>query len=541
MRVLILSLMSRRSCMREHMRFFVVFLSMLFCFVTVAAQPTMFTYQGRLDTGAVAANGTYDMQFALYGSADEGGPGNPVVTKNGVQVVNGIFAVDLDFGGPPFTTSLVRWMEIRVKLPADPSFTVLAPRQQIKSSPYSLHSERANGANSLTSDCDECVTNAHMQSVAATKITGTLSDIQLPSTILRTTGGTMTGGITLNTGGGTDSILTEDMLARNSASLETFTFRNFSPGAFQLRVDNTASAATPTYSFTGDTDTGMFGSSNDTLDFATGGQTRFQVNNAGVRTFAGGSLAAPAYSFVSDPTTGMSNTFPGLIDFSTGGQHAFQINNQQSSVMGDLKIFGTSLIVGNISSSFELRREAAVNAAGTAFTIRGQRAGGASNAGGDVNIVAGTSTGGAQGGRLLLDGGSADGNGPPGNVMIGAFSKDVLIGGPATNSITPFMPISGTVAKIRTESSSPFPDVANLTVLILNYPPGIGEILGLDNGVPGQCLSIVTIVTAQAPYRVIRDSGNFRLSEDWVAVNGATLLVCQIAPGIWAEMSRSLN
>ncbi|HEX3145458.1 MAG TPA: hypothetical protein VHQ64_15905, partial [Pyrinomonadaceae bacterium] len=36
------------------------------------AQTTAFTYQGKLIDGGAAANGTYDLQFALFDNADGG-------------------------------------------------------------------------------------------------------------------------------------------------------------------------------------------------------------------------------------------------------------------------------------------------------------------------------------------------------------------------------------------------------------------------------------------------------------------------------------
>jgi hypothetical protein len=39
---------------------------LFYAFIAAQAQTTAFTYQGRLSDGANPANGTYQMQFALY-------------------------------------------------------------------------------------------------------------------------------------------------------------------------------------------------------------------------------------------------------------------------------------------------------------------------------------------------------------------------------------------------------------------------------------------------------------------------------------------
>src|SRR5437879_4806786 len=83
------------------------------------AQPTSFTYQGRLvDNGAVA-NGWYDLRFLLYPVANTGGPMG--TNAMAVYVSGGLFSVSLDFGsaafsGPdPISSSWDRWLEIGVR------------------------------------------------------------------------------------------------------------------------------------------------------------------------------------------------------------------------------------------------------------------------------------------------------------------------------------------------------------------------------------------------------------------------------------------
>lgn len=109
------------------------------------AQSTSFTYQGRLTDGGTPANGTYDLQFQLVdgGGNPQGAPNPNTIT--GVLVTNGVFTVTLDFGANGFPGA-DRFLQISVKHPADLSYTVLAPQQQITGAPYALRSLSASSA-----------------------------------------------------------------------------------------------------------------------------------------------------------------------------------------------------------------------------------------------------------------------------------------------------------------------------------------------------------------------------------------------------------
>src|SRR2546425_8397503 len=63
---------------------------------------TTFTYQGRLTDGGAAANGNYDLQFALFDSGAGGNQISATQTLNTVAVSAGIFNVTLDFGVSAF-------------------------------------------------------------------------------------------------------------------------------------------------------------------------------------------------------------------------------------------------------------------------------------------------------------------------------------------------------------------------------------------------------------------------------------------------------
>jgi hypothetical protein len=116
--------------------------------VAAEAQTGIFTYQGRLTDGMVAASGTYEMQFSLFDSLAGPTQIGSTITNSTVLVTNGVFTVDLDFSpATPFATGADRFLAIAVRKAADPpGFTLLTPRKQIMSAPYSIRSDSANTA-----------------------------------------------------------------------------------------------------------------------------------------------------------------------------------------------------------------------------------------------------------------------------------------------------------------------------------------------------------------------------------------------------------
>jgi len=103
---------------------------------------TEFTYQGRLIDNNVAVEGEYDFQFRLF---DGGTGGNQVggdVSIVDVNVIDGYFTVEIDFGNV-FTGEL-RWLEIAVREgDSTGDFTTLIPRQKITPTPYAIHAVTA--------------------------------------------------------------------------------------------------------------------------------------------------------------------------------------------------------------------------------------------------------------------------------------------------------------------------------------------------------------------------------------------------------------
>ncbi len=99
---------------------------------------TSFTYQGQLKKNGLPYTGNANFSFQLY-TASAGGTLLGTVNQNSVPVApGGLFTTTLDFGsvfdGNP------RWLEIQAATGAE-GFTVLTPRQEIKSVPYALRAE----------------------------------------------------------------------------------------------------------------------------------------------------------------------------------------------------------------------------------------------------------------------------------------------------------------------------------------------------------------------------------------------------------------
>ncbi len=107
------------------------------------AQSAPFVYQGRLGVSSGTLGGTYDMRFRLYTDGVVGAPDTqvgPTLTFAGVGGVavnsEGLFSARLEFFADPYLSFQGRWLQVEVKRPADPTYTVLTPRQELTPTPY---------------------------------------------------------------------------------------------------------------------------------------------------------------------------------------------------------------------------------------------------------------------------------------------------------------------------------------------------------------------------------------------------------------------
>lgn len=104
---------------------------------------TAFTYQGVLeDDNGFPASGPYDFEFRLF-DAETGGALVGAFPVPSVDVADGIFTVELDFGGSAFQGD-ERWLEIHVANQGEP-LQALSPRQALTATPYALYALNAPG------------------------------------------------------------------------------------------------------------------------------------------------------------------------------------------------------------------------------------------------------------------------------------------------------------------------------------------------------------------------------------------------------------
>ncbi|HMM80418.1 MAG TPA: tail fiber domain-containing protein [Pyrinomonadaceae bacterium] len=144
-----------------------------------SAQTTEFTYQGKmLDTG-LAPTALYDLEFKLFDAATGGTQLGSTLTLTNVQVREGIFTVQLDFGAN-FPGS-ARFLEIAIKKPADVGFTLLTPRQSVTTVPYAVRSINTFSASRLSPACVNCVTAGQIESVNGSTVTSAIPVASVPS------------------------------------------------------------------------------------------------------------------------------------------------------------------------------------------------------------------------------------------------------------------------------------------------------------------------------------------------------------------------
>jgi len=129
--------------MKSHIIFSVilpVLCLIFFPFEDAVAAPmgTAFTYQGRLMDANEPADGLYDFQFRLYDDPNAGSQHGNTIDINDLDVIDGYFTVELDFGSDVFNGD-ARWLQISA-MPGDSMgrMTILSPRQEVTPTTYAL-------------------------------------------------------------------------------------------------------------------------------------------------------------------------------------------------------------------------------------------------------------------------------------------------------------------------------------------------------------------------------------------------------------------
>ena len=99
----------------KHYLFFAPPILVLLSGVSGAAPlSSAFNYQGFLAQNGVAAQGQFDLRFEVYDAPGGGGQIGSTVFLNDVDVTNGLFSVQLDFG-PEIFLGDARWLATAVR------------------------------------------------------------------------------------------------------------------------------------------------------------------------------------------------------------------------------------------------------------------------------------------------------------------------------------------------------------------------------------------------------------------------------------------
>ncbi|MCA9412392.1 MAG: hypothetical protein KC944_14345 [Candidatus Omnitrophica bacterium] len=97
-----------------------------------------FTYQGQVEMSGSEVNENCDFQFTLWDDPTATASANRIgatVTLAQVEVIDGIFTVELDFGAGAFDGG-ARHLQISVACPSGEPYQTLSPRQEILPTPY---------------------------------------------------------------------------------------------------------------------------------------------------------------------------------------------------------------------------------------------------------------------------------------------------------------------------------------------------------------------------------------------------------------------
>lgn len=146
---------------------FLVLISLIFA-TNIGAQTTAITYQGELNDGGVPAQGTHDFEFTLFDAVAGGNMIESTVTVLAQPVSDGIFTVQIDFGGVAFENG-DRWLEIGVRQAGVGNYQTLSPRQPLSPTPFAITAYRVlNGAIENRSLANNSISTIKIQDGAIT-------------------------------------------------------------------------------------------------------------------------------------------------------------------------------------------------------------------------------------------------------------------------------------------------------------------------------------------------------------------------------------
>ena len=132
-------------------------------------------------------------------------------------------------------------------------------------------------------------------------------------------------------------------------------------GTLRVRINDSGqtefgagTAALPSVTVTGDTNTGVFYPAADTVGIVTGGTERVRVNASGQAEFTAGTAALPAIATTGDTNTGIFFPAADTIAFAEGGVEAMRIDSSGivTGTVGNLMLVsGTSVSISGSPTS----------------------------------------------------------------------------------------------------------------------------------------------------------------------------------------------
>ena len=134
----------------------------------------------------------------------------------------------------------------------------------------------------------------------------------------------------------------------------------------QLQSYSLGTAALPTYSFQPNSNTGLFSSGTNNLDFSTNGTARMRIPSANqIHALSLGTAALPFYSFSADTGIGMWSPTTSTLAFSTTGAERMRIDNVGNVGIGTTADVSAKLDVSDANRGFLMPRVALTSTTAT--------------------------------------------------------------------------------------------------------------------------------------------------------------------------------
>lgn len=131
-------------------------------------------------------------------------------------------------------------------------------------------------------------------------------------------------------------------------------FGDLNNGSPTVRTNNNTSPATPSYSWFGNPNTGMYRPANNEIGFSTSGTERVRIDNSGLKTIFG-TVGSPSYSWIGNTNTGMYRPSPDVIGFSIAGNlmgffesDGLRIKDKNGSPSGYINVSYIGVPIGGI-------------------------------------------------------------------------------------------------------------------------------------------------------------------------------------------------